>query len=461
MKDYYKILSIDRHSTAQEIQAAVEGYREIASRSRNGRRLIKPKSIVIQEIQEAEAHLIHPSDRDLYDLQLANYEASLKVEPYCDFAAIRAESEQTWQEAIDWDGKVDISLYRRLLDQTVKLPYPDIQENILLAALLTPSALANMLPIIFCCGVPGSGKSNIGKLALSIWGNNPMLASDTFSSIKRQLHLMAVAMQNGKEYDLSCVMVWDDISKSIMMQSPSLYALLKCSYSRKTSITTMAKPDTAREIESFKTFTLKVFSSVYRFYADSEFSELARRMLVIHCAKSDDADDLLDFDSVNWDGLSNITHQLWANNLSNCHNFNRYRKELQTYAKSHKPLPPDRSSLCKDVLATGLTLGIFSTIEDAYEQLGAFYQHADEFTDKHRSMIIHVVNKFIATQRESFHERGIMRLYILPKTLNIVVKSAQDEGVIDRQLRQGELAEIMHEQGWYLCPQDSLWYESK
>jgi hypothetical protein len=459
MKDYYRALCVSRDATTSEIQQAIESNRAIISASKNGGRRTRAQAIILKDIKEAESHLIHPEDRTEYDLNLFNYESTL-VEPYCDFAAIRAESTETWQEAIKWDGKSDISLYRSLLDQTVKLPYPDIQENILLAALLTPSALANMLPIIFCCGVSGSGKSNIGKLALSIWGNNPMLASDTFSGIKRQLQLMATAMHNGKEYDLSCVMVWDDISKAIMNQSPALYAVLKSSYSRKTSITTMAKPDTAREIESFKTFTLKVFSSVYRFYADQEFCELARRMLVIHCAKSDEADDLLDFDAVSWDGLDKITHQFWTNNTVNCDKFNRYRKELQAYAKKNKPLPPDRSSLCKDVLATGLTLGIFCTVEDAYAQLGAFYEHSDEYTDKHRSMVTHVVNKFIASQRLSFHERGIMRLYILPKSLNVIIKCAQEECTIDRPLRQGELAEIMHENGWYLCPKDSLWYES-
>jgi hypothetical protein len=55
------------------------------------------------------------------------------------------------------------------------------------AYLLLPSALCRITPYLFLCGVSGSAKSTIGKLAASLYGVPINSSGDTFAAIRNSL----------------------------------------------------------------------------------------------------------------------------------------------------------------------------------------------------------------------------------------------------------------------------------
>jgi hypothetical protein len=464
MTDYYKLLGIDRLESQQNIIKSIKNKKlelEQQIALGIGNEMIKSQ---LQSLDEAIDILTDADLREAYDIKLDNTPVDSLFDPdkprYFDYSKHRSGDNESWKDVVNYQGIATVEMYRQLLRQTVKLPERDIQENILLSAIMTPTALASMLPIVFCVGVPGSGKSNIGKLACNIWGNDPMTGANTFSAIRRRLGRIFTAKDNGHEYQLNGIMVWDDISPQIMSQSPALYAALKSGYSRDTGYIEMAKKDTDDEIVRTNVFGLKLISSVHKFYADERFTEIARRMLVVHCAKSLDADDLIDLDSISWVGLRKVTNDIWEGvDGTRVASFKPYTQALKSYAQANRPLAPDRSSLCRDILATGLSLGIFSTVKHAYDELVAFYGYNDKLTAKAASMVTHVVDRYLKSIEADAVKRGLPEVYVIPEKLNQVIRENQAKSVIDRALRVGELSETMNQFGWYLDPADALWYK--
>lgn len=465
MINHYKTLGVDNLATHKQIKDAGKKLKaELQDREVTGVHEQADK-LAKKQINEALEILLDPEEREMYDIELDNAPLDTIVDPtkplYFNLGAIRESFSQPWRDAIEWDGKIDITLYRNLLRRTAKLPFPDIQEDIFLAAVLTPMPLAMMLPILFCQGVSGSGKSNLGKFAYTIYGNRPVVGATTYAAIRRKVEKLSRVVDCGRQIDLLHCMVWDDISLPIMRSSPQMYSFIKSCYDRETAVIEMADKDSDGGIIKFHCFGMRVFSSVYPYYSDEYFSEMNRRMLIFETHKSKDTQGLISYGSTNWDGLARVTSSLWEN-PDNHGTYGTYKRQVCDYANiGNHDISSERVNLCTDLLTTGLVLSIWEDVEQAFDALERFYDSTDELIRGKQSPVFQIVKNFLS-ERERMHD-SLHRdypIFIKPNELSIEVKSWQGKEVIDRALRAGELSGIMNDLGWELNVKAAEWVKS-
>ncbi len=453
MIDYYKLLELPPTAAFTEIKNAC-----VALRSRLEGEILLGENIEALQSQlslvvDAQCLLLDPDDREAYNEELASSPPGAITNPlapkHFDFESIRVNDLDSWQDIAKWEGEATAEIYRNLLDAAVKLPLYDIQANILLAAILTPSALATAVPSVLSHGLPGCGKSQISNLVSVIWGTKPTLGNATFATLRRVVGGQSSAIYNGKKYFLNNALCWDDISPGHLAHEDKA-SLLKSSTHRATSIYKMPKKDTDNEFNEIETFGLRFFSSIYPFFADVNFTEMNRRMIVIQCEKSIDAVDTIDFETINWEGLESVTRSYWElNDGANSRRYSFLRKGIVTSLKKSS-LSSDRATLCTDLLTTGLTYGLWKSNESAVKALTAFYDSNDELIDKRRSPLKSVLLKLIEGKS-----------LLLACSVKDIVDSSLKTGLIDQRILRGELTAEMRLLGWELNVDDRCWEKHK
>lgn len=447
MIDYYKLLELPTTATYDEVITACKSLRqrleaEITT-GENGDTLQSQLALTY----EAQLVLADPESRADYNEKLAAEPKSNIVNPlvdrYFDFGELIEETLLDWTSLVEWGGEVDIDIYRSILDQSVHLPHTDIQKSILLAALLTPSAIATIVPILHLYGLPGCGKSTVGVLATKIWGGQPIQGNATFATLRRVIGAQASAISGHKTVFLNNVFVWEDIS-ALHLQQPDRGSFFKSGYDRRTSKYIMPKRETDNEVLEIETFGNRIISSIYPFFSDANFTEMQRRMLVVQCEKS--SLPVIDLSAYRWDSLQKATHYYWEQEAGA--NARRYvglkKKVVAALKKAH--LPTDRAMLCTDLLTAGMTLGIWETIEQAISNLIEFYRLNDELRVVRESPLKSVLNVTLAGKAG-----------IPASSLKEFVDGAVRNGLIDRQIRKGELTAEMRLLGWELNIAAGIW----
>jgi hypothetical protein len=465
MIDHYKTLGIERLATHKEIKEAGKLLKlqlQEAESTGIGKAAIK---IQKAQIDEALTVLLDPEEREVYDLELDNAPESTIVD--CtkplrfNLGAIRTASKKSWRDVLEWDGEASLKVYRDLLRKTAKLPYPEIQEDMFLAAVLTPMPLAEMLPILFCYGTSGSGKSSLGKFAYTVYGNRPIVGATTYSAIRRKVEQMARAVDAGIEIDLLHCMVWDDISLRIMKSSPQMYSFIKSCYDRETAVIEMADRDSDTKVVKFRCFGMRVFSSTYPFHTDEDYDEMTRRSLIFETKKVKSCGGLLSYGFIDWKGFERIIHSIWEDPKHNGV-YKTWHNRVVEYGQSEEcSIASDRVSLCADVLTTGLVLGIWRTESDAFEALEAFYNSTDDLIKCGQSVVYQVIKRFVSeAEKEHKAKDRQYPIFIKPNELTQEIKKWQAQDVIDQPLRNGELAGIMRDLGWELNVRNAEWLKS-
>ena len=141
MIDYYKLLELPVTATYDEVVTACKNLRqrleaEITTGT-NADTLQNQLSLTL----EAQLVLTDPESRSQYNDNLAAEPKSNIVDPladkYFDFSELIEDTLIDWTSLVDWQGEINIDIYRAIFNQAVHLPEANIQENILLAALLT------------------------------------------------------------------------------------------------------------------------------------------------------------------------------------------------------------------------------------------------------------------------------------------------------------------------------------
>ncbi len=171
----------------------------------------------------------------------------------------------------------DLSLAQNLLNflkRSVVLPH-DFYD-LIVAYLLIPSALSQVVPYVFLFGQSGTGKSTLGKLASYWYGVNINSSNDTFASIRNSLneqkyqeifiptddeHLPPVV----KHTEVNTAMIWDDIDPSVFSNNSNIYRLFKFGYDRATDKITISSENRGENLE-FHCFCPKIFSSISPFH---------------------------------------------------------------------------------------------------------------------------------------------------------------------------------------------------
>jgi hypothetical protein len=452
MIDYYKLINLSSTATFNEIKGTIKNlrfkYESEISEGINSDALQSQLDLII----EAQETLLDAEDREAYDEKLASAPKSEIIDPfaskYFDYDSIRISNDTNWKEIVNWQGEVNIDLYRTLLESCVRLPYPDFQSDILLAAILTPSALAKMLPIVFSFGVSGSGKSQISNLVSKIWGGgSPLVGTTSFATLRRKIGSVSTIVHNSKTIGLNNAICWDDLSPELL-RNEHIYSLLKSACNRATSIYRMPKNQTDTEMIEIQCFGQRYVSSIYPFFSDSEFIEMNRRMLIIECKKSPEAVECIDFESVNWDGLNAVTNKYWEGDKALKYVENR--KQVVGYAKTFKGLAPERSALCTDLLTTGLTMGVWAHVSIAFGTLKTFYRSNDDLVAAQSSPLRSVLSKVVLASNSK---------PILASALKGIVDDALKLGLIDGRIKKGEITNTMRLLGYELNVDDRLWYK--
>jgi hypothetical protein len=456
MKDYYDLLQLSKIASQQEIKDAIEVLRTGYKKLLEGGLTDKMATQSLKELKQAEKHLLNLETKQQYDEELEkSTDTNHTIESQklaFDYQGWRMNDATSWRDLVNNPDKPSVEIYRQLLRQVIVLPYPEVQENIILATLLTPTPLATMLPILFSWGLPATGKSNVGKLASRIYGNPPMGSTTTASAMNRILQSLKF---DSRKVELPHMLVIDDINLSILRSSETIQQYLRSGFSRGTSMVAKAKKDDDKEIEYADIFGGRVISSCYAFFSDPDFSEISRRMFVIECRKSDSSIDILDPDLINWDGFTDVRASLWESN-DLCSKFAGYRRAVSSYATRNKLKRPDKIALGKDVLASGITLGLWGTAQEALEEYELFLDSQERLIRDKGDIVMRTLETLSNSTKESAIESGI-KAYIMPTQLKNLVEMYVGTGVFDTNIRMTHVNQVMRKLGWEMSEKNLRW----
>jgi energy-coupling factor transporter ATP-binding protein EcfA2 len=310
----------------------------------------------------------------------------------------------TWRDIYDESLSLPDNLLS-ILKQTVFLPY-DFYD-IIAAYCLLPSALCRVVPYLFLYGQSGSGKSTLAKVASYLHGVDINSSSDTFAGIRNSLNERREAQISipspdpkypsvYKTVERNTCMVWDDVDSSVFTNNPDLYRLFKFGYDRSTDKIIVSSKEVGENLE-FRCFCPKIFSSISPLHLNDRFKELRRRLIVIPCKRIEELsndrltamgviqDDwqnkLLDINTYNWNGFNEVFDEFWDYDTASI--FALMRKSLST---SVKGLNSQQRAISLDLLATGLTCGIWNSDSEAINSLKAYWDWFKQETEQNAGL---------------------------------------------------------------------------
>ncbi len=361
----------------------------------------------------------------------------------------------SWSDYYDRDLTLADNLLR-LLKQFVVLP-KDFYD-IVVAYILIPSALAKVVPYLFLCGQSGSGKTTIGKFTAKVHGVPINTSSDTFAGIRNSLkdrkyqqveipspepHLPSL----WKTEETNTIMVWDDIDPHIFHLKPDIYRLFKVGYDRSTDKITISSEKTGENL-TFRCFCPKIFSSVSPIHLDDSLKELRRRLIVIPCQRLDANGHLLDIDSINWNGFSSLFADYWNLELAEVYLITR-----NTLAKSNLGLTANQRAISLDLLATGITTGIWSDETVGIAKLQEYFAWFKSEIDQYSGISKHLADYIKLEQQNS--DSSNLPLRISTVDLRRQVQFWLDQGWILEKPKPKQMQALLAELGLVL--QQGYW----
>jgi hypothetical protein len=466
MKDYYKLLEISRLASQQEIKTATSTRRKALEKQINEGIVDALTTVALDEVLEAMATLLDLSSKQVYDIELDNcppekLDKDSSQPLMFDYSKHRVSDSVSWKEYVTSWEVATVDIYRQLLRQIIILPYPEIQENIVLSMLLCPTPLATMLPIMFTWSAqPGAGKSSIGKFASKIYGIEPVGSSTTASAFRRILQSMKFHTHNGVTTERPHLLIVDDINLQLMAQSQTLQQYLRSGFNRGTSKVQMAKRETDGETVTSDLFGGRVISSCYPFFSDPNYAEITRRMLIIECKKSDKSIDVIDPDSIDWQGFVNVRDNLWESDPTTCIKYGDFKRSIGACAVHNKIKRPDKINLGKDILACGLTLGLWDSVESALTEYLAFLDSNDALCKGKGDIVTTTIRRLVESTIIDLTSKGITP-YIQPNTLKQVIEQYVRLGVFDTNVKVSQVNATMRQLGWEIDDTDYWWRQNK
>ena len=377
--------------------------------------------------------------------------------PYSYSALLGTDSTliDSWQDYYDHDLTFADNLLR-LLQKFVVLPKD--YYDLIVAYILIPSALARVTPYLFLSGQSGSGKTTIGKFAARVHGVPINTSSDTFAGIRNSLkdrkyqqieipspepHLPSL----WKTEETNTIMVWDDIDPNIFHLKPDLYRLFKVGYDRSTDRIVLSSEKTGENL-SFRCFCPKIFSSVSPIHLDDSLKELRRRLIVIPCQKLNTNGHLLDIDSINWKGFSNLFADYWNLELAEVYLLTR-----NTLAKSNLGLTANQRAISLDLLATAITTGIWKDETVGIAKLKEYFAWFESEVDQYSGISKYLAD-YIRLEQNNANASNLP-LRISSVELMQKVKNWLEQGWILEKPRPKQMQALLAELGLVL--QQGYW----
>lgn len=379
---------------------------------------------------------------------------------YIDPKALYAESldsfETHWDDyATIWDNTAN------LFNHSVLLPDHREQSPILISYLLVNQKWSKTLPILFLYGKEGSGKSQVIKLAAQLHDSTILGSDSTFASVRNELTRMKwLDLDEDKEVHRDgALLLFDNVYPSTFLNDEKLYSMILRSYEAENDTVLIAGP--MGENIKFKTFTSKIISSVQPFGATHALRELNRRMIVIRTkalrdmvageVTDDISDNMLDLDSINFEGLNWKYVQFW-NDASVCMNYVKQRQLLtrsngvaQKYLRSL--LSEERRKIVVDLIVTSVVTGGFTSLEASIEAFAEYYKIHDERSSTEMPASIDSFKEFV----EQYVVLAGSGSKVIPA--DMVKKHCEhlnDTWKAEQRIGQKEVSQIMATLGWTL-----------
>ena len=332
-------------------------------------------------------------------------------------------SRDSWKDIYDDNLSLPENLFN-LLCKFVFLPLT--HYDIIAAYLLTPSALAQKVPYLFCYGQSGTGKSTLGKLASHCYGVPINTSSDTYAAIRnglkeRKYQNIEIPSQDPKfpsvykKVEVNTIFIWDDLDHHVFITRPDLYRLFKVGYDRSTDKISISSETKGENLE-FRCFSLKIFSSISPLHLDDAFKELRRRLIVIPFQRIEDFNEerlaelgitrsnysshLLDIDDYDWKGFSNLFTSFWNPEMAEV-----YLLIRKTLSKSLTGLTSQQRAISLDLLTTGVVTGIWQDEYQAIAKLKDYFAWLKNETEQY-SGLSQYLKDYLATEQQNAQTLG-------------------------------------------------------
>lgn len=446
MINYYEILGILPFATPSEIQEALSNAFVHCSKQKKS----PLREAKIEELERIKEVLEDEEEKENYDRELEEWlaEEKRRKEEQVNFSEYLLESTDHWGDLIPPSIVDPVEKVSHLFDLIIDLPSPEITRPLMLACMLTPSAMSSCLPVVFCWGKTGVGKSQPPKFNAALWGNTMLLSQSTYPSIRNQIQFDRWSEPTTSRGEQNYILAWDDVNYEKLSE---LYTLLKGGYSRSSSTITIAGKD--GENFTFNVFGGRILSSITPFFGDSRLSELRRRMIIFPMVRS--LRSITDFDEISWVGLNSLTAEIWGSK-DNCARFVQSKKLLKAAMRGGSTLSIDRQNLFTDVLATGISLGLFPDVTTAIKTIEIHEERMSKLTTKELDGLTQILTIFIEDQKIESIERGV-KFRIRPDKLKMLILEKVKGGELDGFPRRGEISANMRQLGFSLNVNLGAW----
>ncbi|MBE9059304.1 hypothetical protein [Sphaerospermopsis sp. LEGE 08334] len=277
----------------------------------------------------------------------------------------------TWKSLITNDSEPLGVQLQQVIGNFVWYSNPDLYQ-IVCSYMMLSQKWCKVVPIMFCYGLPGSGKSTISILTAYLHNQEyTFSSSDTFPSIRNSLdHLRWIDEDKQYEKD-GAILCWDNLGSHDLRRDPRLLQLLLFGYNRSTDKVMIANNDGTNKV--FHVFCPKVISSVEPLHQDVDFQELHRRFLIINHKKVDGLN--INLESINdydFSDFAEFYFDFWHNKL-NCIQYVSRRKQFSSnkqwkITETQKTVSIDLAAIHSLIYET-TTLETITLIEKYWQQI--------------------------------------------------------------------------------------------
>lgn len=237
---------------------------------------------------------------------------------------------------------------------------------------------------MFNYGRPGTGKSTAAVFARSLHDTELLSSSSTYASIRNLIKTSRYLIPDEEDEETDGAMLCFDNVNPSTFQDEDVRNLMLMGYKRTTDRVAHAGAQGGGNVY-FRCFSSKIFSSIHPIHTQHELAELFRRMLIIFHEKATDFDgEMLDLEDVDWEDFYTDIYWRFHQNKSNALMFAKAWKAAKTHVYSDACWSPARKSLVRDLLATGVAIGSWSTVKEGIKTFTEYWHYFDEKVTNNR-----------------------------------------------------------------------------
>lgn len=307
----------------------------------------------------------------------------------------------------------------------VTLGLKEFEYKLLASFALMQSSLCSIAPVIQLLGSEGSGKSQIAIAIGELTGQELFVGGSTGASIKNHINKIRWVDPTVMTYEKNCLLLCDNANRSTFESDEALAAFLN-GYNRKTDKQFISNGK--GENIDFRTFCPKLITTVWQI----ESKELLRRTLIIKTQKSVELKDVVETESIDWNSGKLAIKKFWATPQ----NWTIFAELRQAFTKASKPRhSKEYWILLRDILATGITAGVFRSLGDAIESAAEWLDIASkpriQIID---SIVIEAIENYCGQKQSqwlSLHAQ-LNNLDIPPRFIKQAIDTAVGDGLIER-----------------------------